>query len=112
MNPELAEVPPRCLSEDDRVSATENPAYTIWIQQDSTLFTWLLSSLSDSILPTVVNCTESWQIWHELRNFFQVQAQAQSTKLRTELKNVSKGTKSISEYLNQIKTIVNALISI
>ena len=33
-------------------------------------------------------------------------------KLRTELKLISKGSRTICEYLKQIKTIVNALISI
>src|ERR1044072_553459 len=85
---ENPDIPPRFLTEEDRVAADENPAYTAWIQQDSALFTWLLSSLSESVLPTVVNCTRSWQIWSEILGFFQAQAQAQSTMLRTELKNV------------------------
>nr|AFK48656.1 unknown [Lotus japonicus] len=106
------EIPPRWLSEDDRVNAVENPAYQIWEQQDSALFTWLLSSLSPSVLPTVVNCTQSWQIWEAVLDFFQAQSLAQSTQLRSELRSITKGSKTSSEFLKRIKSIVNALVSI
>ena len=52
-------VPPRYLTEADRENDAENPAYVSWEQQDSLLFTWLLTTLSDSVLPRVVRCVHS-----------------------------------------------------
>ena len=55
-------IPDRYLNNDDLLSNTVNPEYTRWEQQDSMLFTWLLSTLSESVLPSVINCRHSWQI--------------------------------------------------
>ena len=105
-------IPDRYLSDADRVSDTVNPAFLVWEQRDSALFTWLLSTLSATVLPTVINCRYSWQIWEEIHEFFQTQSRAQSAQLRSELKTITKGSKTMAEYLRRIKTIVNALISI
>lgn len=74
------------------------------------LYTWLLSSSPETILPTVINCQHSWQIWEEIHEFFQTQSRAQSAQLRSELKTISIGLKPVSEYLWHIKTIVNTSI--
>lgn len=105
-------IPPRFLSEADRDAGNINPAYTTWEQQDSLLFTWLLSSLSESVLPHVMICVHSWQIWEELHNFFDAQNKAQSSQLRSELKTISKGSLSMTDYLKKIKLTVNTLHSI
>jgi histone deacetylase 1/2 len=105
-------IPDQFLSDEDRESGSVNPEYSSWEQQDSALFTWLLSSLSDSLLPTVVNCVHSYQVWNEINDFHSAQMQAQSTQLRSELKSLVKGSLTTSEYLRKIKSIVNTLISI
>lgn len=38
-------IPLKYLTEEDRVADNVNPLYSEWEQQDSLLFTWLLSSL-------------------------------------------------------------------
>ncbi|XP_057430184.1 uncharacterized protein LOC130723231 [Lotus japonicus] len=106
------QIPEQFLTEEDRLTETVNSAYSEWEQQDSTLFTWLLSTLSASLLPTVVQCRHSWQIWEEIHTFFNAHSKAQSTQLRSELKTITKGTKTATEYLKRIKTIVNTLTSI
>lgn len=40
-------IPRRYLSMADCASDTENPAYMQWHQEDSILFTWLLTTLSE-----------------------------------------------------------------
>lgn len=49
-------IPPRFLTECDREFDSVNSAYVEWKQQDSLLFTWLLLTLSESLLPRVVRC--------------------------------------------------------
>ncbi|XP_057453027.1 uncharacterized protein LOC130744884 [Lotus japonicus] len=46
------------------------------------------------------------------RKFINAHSKAQSTQLRSELKTITKGTKTATEYLKRIKTIVNTLTSI
>lgn len=105
-------IPPRFLTTVDREVGSVNPAYTEWEQQDSLLFTWLLSTLSDTLLPRVVRCVHSWQVWEEIHKFFRAQMNARSKQLRSELKSITKGNRSISEYLARIQTIVDILMSI
>lgn len=45
------EIPPQYANQDDRALGRETDAYQPWLVQDQMLFTWLLLSLSDSILP-------------------------------------------------------------
>lgn len=106
------QIPVKFLTEEDRIMENVNPEFSDWEQQDSFLFTWLLSTLSPSILPNVIQCVHSWQIWEEIHSFFNAKSRAQSTQLRNELKNITKGTKTASEFLQRIKTIVNTLASI
>ena len=105
-------IPDQFLSDEDRTNGNVNPEYSTWEQQDSALFTWILSSLSDSLLPTVVNCAHSYQIWNEINDLHFSQTHARSTQLRSELKTIVKGSLTTSEYLRKIKSIVNTLISI
>ncbi|PON50169.1 hypothetical protein PanWU01x14_224820 [Parasponia andersonii] len=39
-----------------------NPAYTYWIRTDQALMSWLLASISESMLGHVVRCTSSAQL--------------------------------------------------
>lgn len=76
------------------------------------LFTWLLSSLSDSILPRVLGCKHSWEVWDKVHKHFYSQLKAKVRQLRSELKSTKKGTSSINEYVLKIKAIVDSLIAV
>lgn len=47
-------IPQQFTSEANRALGIEYDAYQLWIVQDLMLFTWLLSSLSPSILPQFI----------------------------------------------------------
>src|ERR1044072_1249190 len=104
-------IPQKFLTDDDRILENVNPLYRDWEKQDSLLFSWMLSSISESILPMVVTCSQSWQLWEELHSFFYEQSKAQMEVLRSELKSCTKDNRSMSEFLNRIKTIVNSLFT-
>lgn len=53
-------VPPRLLPGADPVTDGPNSDYIDWEQQDALICTWLLSIISDSLLPKLVDCTYSW----------------------------------------------------
>jgi hypothetical protein len=105
-------IPPRYLSLADNAADNENPAYTEWEQKDSLLFTWLLTTLSDSVLPRVVRCVQAHEVWTAIDVFYRTQITAKSRELRSELKCIMKGEKSISEFLARIQQIANILESI
>ncbi|GAU48324.1 hypothetical protein TSUD_351640 [Trifolium subterraneum] len=73
-------------SKSDRLDGKTSDEYQKWLFKDQTLFTWLLSTISDSVLPRVVHCKHA----HE---------------------NTKKLGRPVSEYLLRIKSIVNSLIA-
>lgn len=54
------QIPPRFLTDEDRVHDRVNPAFQAWEAQDQHLFIWLLNSLSDQIHTRVVGCSHAW----------------------------------------------------
>jgi len=70
---------------------------------------WLLSTLSDSILSRVVTFCHSLQVWNTIRFHFHGLTRARTTQLRLELQTIKKGNKSCSEYLQWIQQLCDTL---
>lgn len=47
-----------------------NPVFRMWESQDQLLISWLLSSMTDRILPRMVSCVTSKQIGKTLEIYF------------------------------------------
>ncbi|KAM6582052.1 hypothetical protein CsatB_009054 [Cannabis sativa] len=62
--------PPQFLTEQDQHSKTFDPSYLDWEVQDQLLMSWLLSSMSESLLTRMVGCETSKQIWSKLEQYF------------------------------------------
>lgn len=105
-------IPLKYANEHDRDLDLSTEEYQRWLVQDQLLFTWLLSSLSESILPRVLGCKHSWEVWDKIHKYFYSHMKANVRQLRSELKSAKKGTRSMSEYLLQIKAIVDSLVAI
>lgn len=71
-----------------------------------------LAYLSDVILPRVLGCNHSYEVWEKIHKHFQSLLRAKVRQLRSELKNTKKESRSISEYLLRIKAIVDSLKAI
>ena len=46
---------------DGSVQKIKNPAYIHWRAQDQTLLGWILSSISEGILSSILNCDNSFE---------------------------------------------------
>ncbi|PNX79394.1 retrovirus-related Pol polyprotein from transposon TNT 1-94 [Trifolium pratense] len=79
-------------------------------EKDQILLSWILSTLSESMLKRVIGCTNSKQLWETLHNFFKNRARAKGRQYASELNNImKKDTESISEYLLRIKILIDSL---
>ena len=65
----------------------------------------MLSSIQQSLLSTVIDCTTSKQLWDSLNSMFISQSQARIQTLRMQIQTVKKGSMSIVEYFTKIKRI-------
>lgn len=75
------------LNEADRVCDNVCEEYHKWMVQDQMLFSWILSSLSDSMLPRVIGCKHSWQVWDQIHKHFFTVMKAEVRQCRSKLKN-------------------------
>jgi hypothetical protein len=79
-------------------------------ERDRILLSWILSTLSESMLKRVIGCTNSKQLWEKIHTYFKNRARAMVRKYQSELKNIKKkDTESISEYLLRIKILIDSL---
>lgn len=60
------QIPPVFLSDAAREAGEENPAFTDWEEQDSLLCTWILSTVSASLLARFVRLRHSHEVWDML----------------------------------------------
>lgn len=86
-----------------------NPAYRLWFRQDKLIQNALLASV-DPKLASIIASTPSSQIaWASLHAAFTNKSQTRIFRLHDRLNKVSKETKTISEYLQEIRSIVDEL---
>jgi len=105
-------IPLQFLSLADHELGIENPEYTTWETQDQLLLSWLQSSLSAPFLARMLGCNHAFQVWDKIHTHFHSQTKARARQLRTELRTIKKGDRSISEFLLHIKALVHSLNSI
>ncbi|KAL9462433.1 hypothetical protein AB3S75_000438 [Citrus x aurantiifolia] len=104
--------PPRCFTNpgpNQTTITTTNPEYQIWKKQDHILLSWLLSSLSEGVLGTVVDCYTSCEVWTTLANQYGARTRARVLYLRTQIQTTKKGSLTIHDYYSRMKTILNTL---
>lgn len=105
-------IPPKFLCDPNRLNNIENPVHAAWELQDQLLLSWLQASLSPSILPSVIGCRYTFQLWDTIHQTFQSKTKAQARQLRTELRTLKKGSSTITDFLAKVKSISDSLLSI
>ena len=66
----VAKIPPRFASQEDALEDRVLEEFRLWEQQDQLLLSWLMASMSESILTQVVECDFTWQVWEKLQIYF------------------------------------------
>ncbi|PNX91563.1 retrovirus-related Pol polyprotein from transposon TNT 1-94, partial [Trifolium pratense] len=106
------QIPLQFASIEDRATTTNSDVYQQWLVKDQTLFTWLLSTLSDGILPRVLSCRHAHEVWDKILKYFNSVLKSRACRLQSELKNTKKLSRSMNEYLLHFKSIVNSLVAV
>ncbi|CAJ2642450.1 unnamed protein product [Trifolium pratense] len=106
------QIPLQFASVTDRLDGKNSEEYQKWLFKDQTLFTWLLSTMSDSVLPRVLSCKHAHEVWDKIHRYFNSVLKSRARQLISELKNTKKLSRSVNEYLLRIKSIVNSLVAV
>ncbi|CAI9772013.1 unnamed protein product [Fraxinus pennsylvanica] len=103
------------IDNDDSSSTQINPAYTLWIQIDHLIVSWLHATISPEILKHVFQPGKQFsahRTWLEIQKLLHDHVNAKYMQLRLAFNQASKGTQSMAEFLQFIKSTVDSLHSI
>ncbi|KAL5772664.1 hypothetical protein ACOSQ2_012588 [Xanthoceras sorbifolium] len=70
---------------------------------------WILSSISQELLPEFVGCVTASEAWLSIEKLFSSESKANIMQLKLQLQTLKKGSLSMSEYLMKKKSIMDAL---
>lgn len=103
--------PPLTIMNSAGVSVS-NPVYLQWYSQDQRLLSLLLSSLTEESMAEVLGCSSSRAVWLALEAAFSHRSKTRELRLKDDLQLVKKGSRSVSEYGRQFKSICDQLAAI
>ncbi|KAI0509952.1 hypothetical protein KFK09_010552 [Dendrobium nobile] len=103
-----ASPPPPCLTNADG-SSSPNPLHTQWLLHDQNLSASICSTISSSVLPYVISLDSTADLWTALENRFQATNRSKIIQLWNALHQVSLKNQSMTQYLSEIKIVVDQI---
>ncbi|KAI0513802.1 hypothetical protein KFK09_009832 [Dendrobium nobile] len=90
-------------------STAPNPSHMQWLLTDQNLSAAICSTISSSILPYILNLESTSLIWTTLETRFQSTSRSKAIQLKNELHNISLKNSSMSQYLTEVKNLVDQI---
>ncbi|XP_019154326.1 PREDICTED: uncharacterized protein LOC109150804 [Ipomoea nil] len=90
-------------------SVTANPAHGAGIQQDQSILSLLISSLSDEVMYLAVDRTTSREVWQSITAALGSSTRARCLNLLAQFQSLRQGDSSPAEYLGRAQLIVEDL---
>ncbi|KAK1682945.1 hypothetical protein QYE76_043793 [Lolium multiflorum] len=108
--PEELAVPAK---DDTPASTIANPKYSAWHQQDQSILSAIVSSLSEGVIGMVMMIPTSQEAWETLEASFASQSSARVMQIRTELGKTKKHAfQNAAAFFNRVKSLADVLSSI
>ena len=108
----LAQDPPISTAATSADNVTETPVYQAWRKKDQHVLSILVFSLSETIIPCVVGKTTAKEAWEALNKHCSSSNPSRIMHLHNRLHNSSKGTRSIPEYVQEIRRTCDELAAV
>ncbi|KAG8478469.1 hypothetical protein CXB51_028351 [Gossypium anomalum] len=84
---------------------TPNPDAILFQQQDKLLASWLLSTVTSSLLSYFISTKTASDIWSAASHLFAASSVEKVSQIRHDLHAVRKGGSTVKEYVSRIKTL-------
>ncbi|KAE8667725.1 hypothetical protein F3Y22_tig00112383pilonHSYRG00494 [Hibiscus syriacus] len=107
LNGEVLSPPARIV--DELGASVVNEDYENFVAQDSALASWLLSTISDSLLPQFVGAETAADVWRTVQKFFANRSTTSVMSLHCKLRSIKKGDDNMRSYLTKVKEVCDAL---
>ncbi|KAI0500243.1 hypothetical protein KFK09_018452 [Dendrobium nobile] len=99
------------MSANDQEQENQDPnlRHQRWLLTDQNLAAALCATISPQILPYVVHLESTAEIWKTLQIQFQSANRSKIIQLKNELQNISMNTMSMTQYLTEVKKLVDQI---
>ncbi|KAA8550183.1 hypothetical protein F0562_001867 [Nyssa sinensis] len=81
-----------------------NPSFVLWTCQDQLILNAIIGSISPAIIPFIAQAQTSRQAWTILANTYTKPSRGRIKQVKNQLKNTIKGSLSITDFMQTIKT--------
>lgn len=86
-----------------------NLDFLSWLRRDQYLVSWILSSISETMLGHVTRCATAREIWCVLEDLFQSQSKARVMQLKLQLQTQKKGDMSVDDFFPKNEGICRSI---
>jgi hypothetical protein len=87
-----------------------NPNYSVWVQMDCTVLTWIYGTITGYLQQTVMLCDPNARIaWSVLENEFLGQRESHALLLFAEFRTIKQGAMSFIDFCHRLETMASAL---
>lgn len=90
-------------------TTSPNPAYSAWVRQDQLILNAIVGSLSSNIVPFISTSKTSKHAWDILASIYAKPSRGRIKHIKQQIKDLSKGSLSTTEYLQTIKSKTDEL---
>lgn len=97
--------PPSTITENDK--QVSNPAFKVWFRLDKLIQNAILASVDPTLSSVVATATSSKAVWDSLHTSYANKSHTRILNLRDQLSRLSKDTKSVTDYLREIRAITD-----
>ncbi|KAF3772117.1 Retrovirus-related Pol polyprotein from transposon TNT 1-94, partial [Nymphaea thermarum] len=89
-----------------------NPTYEVWLAHDQSLVAYITYTLSEEVLGGVDDDLTALELWSTLATTYSQVSEARFLQLRRQFQDIKRGTCTVLEYLNEIKSVSDQLAAI
>ncbi|KAG7599793.1 Retrotransposon Copia-like N-terminal [Arabidopsis suecica] len=109
----MARPPPTVVVRNgEQVAEANNPEFLKWMQTDQLIMAWIFGSLSEDTLKSVYGLRSSQEVWLYLAKKFNRVSATRKLDIQRKIQTTTKGSRSLSQYLSEIKALCDQLDSI
>ncbi|KAF5790338.1 putative RNA-directed DNA polymerase [Helianthus annuus] len=102
--------PPETITSDGK--SAPNPEFRLWKDNDQKLILLIQSTLTEEAMSEVIGHTSAHQVWHALEHAYSHCSVERMHTLRDSLRQLKKGTSSVSDFGKKFKSLCDQLAAI
>ncbi|OIT06745.1 hypothetical protein A4A49_61418, partial [Nicotiana attenuata] len=96
----------------DDTNTKPNPDYMVWLREDQLVLSWIVVSVSESILPQLVGATTARAAWDKLVAAYASGSKPLIRDLKMQLHTLHRDNANIESYVQKAKGIVDKLAAL